>query len=208
MIKQIKQYGLYGLLVVTLALSYLTLKSEQSQSAIQDHHPKGEEHAGIEPPDFPSQEIKDNNKMTHSGLYTNLKKWRMENAIYSESNIDLFAANDWLNMQSQSYHSGVDRLAIEETSTAPAPQAPPLPFTYIGHIQENDSTKLIMLMQGNQLIQTTVGQVINQVWKIQSETESFIRFNYLPLNIQKTLSKKQSNASHASSQYDTFIEPE
>lgn len=70
---------------------------------------------------------------------------------------------------------------------APAkPIAPPLPFTYIGRMIEDDGTAVFVTEQDRNRI-LRVGDVIDHVWRVDAIETSRMKFTYLPLNETKYL---------------------
>ena len=69
-----------------------------------------------------------------------------------------------------------------------APSAPPLPFTYIGKMQEGETGPLtIYLVQGEQAYSVKKGDVIDKTYRVESIDTAHIVLTYLPLRIKQTL---------------------
>jgi hypothetical protein len=69
----------------------------------------------------------------------------------------------------------------------PPPQAPPLPFKYMGSIQESAERTVWYLMQGERLIVAGVGDVIDSTYRTEGAEGGQLRFTYLPLNQRQVL---------------------
>jgi hypothetical protein len=69
---------------------------------------------------------------------------------------------------------------------APAPQAPPLPFTFVGRISEADGVK-IFLQADNVLYSPKVGEVFAQQYRLTGAENGKLSIAYLPLNITQTM---------------------
>jgi hypothetical protein len=69
---------------------------------------------------------------------------------------------------------------------APAPQAPPLPFTFVGKITEGDGVK-IFLQADNVLYSPKVGEIFAQQYKLAGAENGKLSLIYLPLNITQTM---------------------
>lgn len=69
-----------------------------------------------------------------------------------------------------------------------APSAPPLPFTYIGKMQEGETGPLtIYLVQGEQSYSVKKGDVIDKTYRVESMDTTHIVLTYLPLAVKQTL---------------------
>ena len=69
----------------------------------------------------------------------------------------------------------------------PKPTAPPLPFAFIGQYTEGNS-KLIMLSRGDRLLTVSIGDVIDNTYKVESMNAGQLTFVYLPLATSQALS--------------------
>jgi len=69
----------------------------------------------------------------------------------------------------------------------PAPRAPPLPFTFIGLIEHGKPRPSAFLARGEDLIAVAAGDVLDQIYRIDSLTANEIVFTYLPLNERQTI---------------------
>ena len=70
----------------------------------------------------------------------------------------------------------------------PPPQAPPLPFKYMGSMNESAERTVWYLMQGERLIVAGTGDVIDSIYRTEGAEGGQLRFTYLPLNQRQTLS--------------------
>jgi hypothetical protein len=69
-----------------------------------------------------------------------------------------------------------------------APSAPPLPFTYIGKMQEGETGPVtVHLVQGEQSYSVKQGDVIDKTYRVESIDAAQIVLTYLPLAIKQTL---------------------
>lgn len=69
----------------------------------------------------------------------------------------------------------------------PPPAAPPMPFTYLG-LYEAGSGKVIMLVKGDQVYTVSVGDVIDNTYRIERVGDGMVELTYLPLNIKQSIS--------------------
>jgi hypothetical protein len=68
----------------------------------------------------------------------------------------------------------------------PKPVAPPLPFTFIGRmIEEGQTAVFVSIQDRNQVLR--VGDVIQNVWRVDSIDPTNMKLTYLPLNENKYL---------------------
>lgn len=69
----------------------------------------------------------------------------------------------------------------------PPPTAPPIPFTYLG-LYEDAPGKVIMLVKGDQIYTVSVGDVIENTYRVDLVERSRVEMTYLPLNIKQSIS--------------------
>lgn len=69
----------------------------------------------------------------------------------------------------------------------PPPQAPPLPFKYIGQLQESAERTVWYLLQGERLVVAATGEVVDAVYRIEGAQAGQLRLRYLPLDQGQTL---------------------
>ena len=74
-----------------------------------------------------------------------------------------------------------------EAPPPPAPVAPPLPFTFLGRMVENDNTVLFLSRQ-DQSYSVKMNSVLDKDYRVVQISNDQVVFTYLPLNIQQTLS--------------------
>lgn len=75
-----------------------------------------------------------------------------------------------------------------ESSAPPEPQTPPLPFRYIGRIDEAGKKPAILLTVGERVLPFSVGQMVNGQWRLTGDNGKQLTFRFLPLNTVQTLS--------------------
>jgi hypothetical protein len=70
----------------------------------------------------------------------------------------------------------------------PAPVAPPLPFTFVGMMEEGVGKPQAFLAQGDLLLVVAAGDTLmNNTYRVDSLSAQQILITYLPLNTQQTL---------------------
>ena len=78
----------------------------------------------------------------------------------------------------------------------PPPQAPPLPYSYVGSMQDVPDGDTVILMQQKKVVLSRLGSQINTQWRLDREDTQAVYFTYLPLNKPVMLSKtKTASAS-------------
>jgi hypothetical protein len=68
--------------------------------------------------------------------------------------------------------------------------APPLPFSYVGWVSQDGKTEVYVL-RGEELISIEAGQKIEPDYRVDSITDSSIRFTYLPMNKRQMLARAE-----------------
>jgi hypothetical protein len=74
----------------------------------------------------------------------------------------------------------------EKPLPPPAPTPPPLPFAYLGKMVEEGQT-ILFLIHGDRTLAARVGDIIDDLYRIDAIEEGGIRFTYLPLDRRQTL---------------------
>jgi hypothetical protein len=69
----------------------------------------------------------------------------------------------------------------------PPPTAPPLPFTFVGLLEQKASRPTAFLAKGEALVVAAVGDVIDGTYRVESLSAAGIVVTYLPLNQRQTL---------------------
>ncbi len=69
------------------------------------------------------------------------------------------------------------------------PAAPPLPFTYLGTVQDG-ANKVVFLSKGQHLYTVRKGEVFDGQYRLEDEGNGRIELVYLPLNIKQTIVTK------------------
>ena len=82
------------------------------------------------------------------------------------------------------------------------PSAPPVPFIFVGKLENTPNGNQYFLMANNRLHLVFKGEKINEQWRFDEEDANVLHFTYMPLNSQETVSKsakshEQSNSATA-----------
>lgn len=88
-------------------------------------------------------------------------------------------------------HSWIVEIPVvkQKQMPAPPPVVPPVPFTYIGKLEDPLKGTQVFLMLNNRLYSTFKGDKINQQWRLDAEDIDNIYLTFLPLNLPQLLSK-------------------
>lgn len=69
----------------------------------------------------------------------------------------------------------------------PPPTAPPLPFSFVGLLEQKSSRPTAFLAKGEALVIAAVGDVIDGTYRVESLSPAGIVVTYLPLNQRQSL---------------------
>lgn len=98
---------------------------------------------------------------------------------------DLFAATSW---QPALRPAAAPLPAARPEAVAPAPAAaPPLPFRFLGRYGDADS-HIVMLVKGEQLYLVSVGDTIDDAYRVDRVSGTMVELTYLPLKLKQSLS--------------------
>jgi len=71
----------------------------------------------------------------------------------------------------------------------PPPAAPPVPFFYIGKLEQAPQATQVFLTVNNKVLSVTTGKNVDTLWRLDKEDANSLTFTYLPLGLTKVLSK-------------------
>jgi hypothetical protein len=91
----------------------------------------------------------------------------------------LFAAHEWLPPP-------------PKPQPPPPPQAPPLPYAYVGSMQDVAEGDIVILLQQKKLLLPKIGSQVSPQWRLDREDAQAVYFTYLPLNKVLMLSKTKT----------------
>jgi hypothetical protein len=179
---------LYVLLVITLALvAWTAFDGDSVQNDLID--------------DKPMQESSNNHRNTQ---ISNTHLGRQNNAIQIFNDANQSVSGMLLTLEKPERKSS--KLAIQDIfkvlSWAPvvvlkkelpiqpsAPEAPPVPFSYVGKLEDSPTGTQVFLMANSKLYTVQLGHSIDQEWRLDSEDANTLTLTYLPLNLTQSLSK-------------------
>ncbi|BAL23430.1 hypothetical protein [Azoarcus sp. KH32C] len=71
----------------------------------------------------------------------------------------------------------------------PAPMAPPLPYRFVGAIEDAQG-KAVFLLDGSQVRLVREGEKLGSQYRVERITSNGIEITYLPLDVKQTLSRQ------------------
>jgi hypothetical protein len=77
-------------------------------------------------------------------------------------------------------------LPAADVAPPPPPQAPPLPFAYMGKLAEGDTTTVFLTMGDRNLV-VKPGDVIDSNYRLEEVTDTTVVLTYLPLTVKQTI---------------------
>ncbi len=86
----------------------------------------------------------------------------------------------------------VQPAAIAEAAAPAAPQAPPLPFTFLGRMVDGGAVAYF-LEYGERVLVVRPGQTVDQTYSFDSVGAGALTFTFLPLKQQQTLTVGEVN---------------
>ena len=71
----------------------------------------------------------------------------------------------------------------------PPPAVPPVPFFYMGKLEQAPQATLVFLTANNKVLSVLVGKNVDTIWRLDKEEANTLTFTYLPLGLTNVLSK-------------------
>jgi len=97
---------------------------------------------------------------------------------------DLFAARSWKPAPTL---ATVTEQPINPTPVAQTPSLPPVPFQFIGKIDDRRDLQ-VFLQNGEKIYVVRSGDVIDDTWRLERISDLELSLVYLPLHVSQTLS--------------------
>ena len=110
---------------------------------------------------------------------------KLERAPLDSQPHDLFKVHSWLVL------APAKKI---QPQRIPEPVAPPVPFTYVGKLDNSPTGTQFFLMENGRLFSVLKGEKINQQWRLEGEDANSLRLIFLPLNSLQTLTKEPKSA--------------
>jgi hypothetical protein len=67
------------------------------------------------------------------------------------------------------------------------PRAPPLPFRYMGQVDDGRGNRTYFLLRGTATLSVAVGDAIDSTYRLESAENGNLNFTYLPLRARQNL---------------------
>ncbi len=114
---------------------------------------------------------------------TGIIDWGKLERMAVEKPKDIFAQSSWVVAQRQKQQ------ALAAPPPPPAPTAPPVPFSYMGRLNNSPQGNLIYLADSEKSYSVVLGKQVDGFWRLDKEDDAALYFTYLPLNLPQRLSK-------------------
>ena len=105
---------------------------------------------------------------------------KLERAPLTSPPQDLFKVHSWLLLAP---------VRKAKPQPAPAPVAPPAPFTYVGKLDDSPTGTQFFLMENGRLFSVLKGEKISRQWRLDNDDAGSLYLTFLPLNLPQTLTK-------------------
>ena len=105
---------------------------------------------------------------------------KLERAPLTSQPQDLFKVHSWLVLAP---------VRKAKAQPAPAPVAPPAPFTYVGKLDDSPTGTQFFLMENGRLFSVLKGEKIGRQWRLDNDDAGSLYLTFLPLNMPQTLTK-------------------
>lgn len=93
--------------------------------------------------------------------------------------VDIFAVRSW--------EPPPVVAAMAAPAPPPAPEAPPLPFRFLGRIVDADREPAYLLDDGSRVIVVAVGDLIGKNYRVEKYENGRLLFRYRPMNVRQAL---------------------
>lgn len=177
---QPRQWALAGALALTLLAIYLVDAEDEAEEMTVQHTAASRPRLTPAPPSRLALNLIENQTSGLPDLA--LSRARQAHAM-PQAGQDLWQAHAW---------HAAPAASPENTATLAEvvkPVAPALPYQYMGQMDDAPGGNLVFLTAGNRVLSVSLGQTIEQVWRLDSVDQRALYLTYLPLNSTVVLSK-------------------
>ena len=108
--------------------------------------------------------------------------WLLSSQAGAQANVDLFAVRTWIPPPPPI------PLTEEKPAPPPRPQAPELPFRFLGKIVEPGKNVAFLLAFGHRVISVGVGEIVDEIYLVEKYKDDQLYFIYQPLKIRQSMS--------------------
>jgi hypothetical protein len=101
-------------------------------------------------------------------------------AVTPSAPVDIFSVRTWQPI--------APVVPVDSTPVAPPkPEAPPLPFRFLGKIVESEKKVSFLLVKGGAVISVRVGENIGSDYRVEKYSGNRLYFIYRPLKVRQSL---------------------
>ena len=97
---------------------------------------------------------------------------------------DIFALRTWEEAELPTASPSAEEAPV----AAAPPEAPPLPFRYLGKVEEPGQTPVVFLVRDNLVLAVRPGDTIDRAYRVVRLNKDKVLFLYRPLKIEQALS--------------------
>lgn len=196
---------LWGLLLITLALTAWVAMQEEDALAVEDdvvvQHERTPRKTRIKPRQKQQDTLTTANTETNNPVRqsaSGLIDWQQLDRSAMAQPKNLFRSKNWVPARKTL------REKVVKVAPPPAPKAPPIPFEYMGRLENGPEGNLVYLATSDKSYSAIIGRNVNSFWRLDKEDANQLHFTYLPLGLPQTLSKKQGANTVASGTKPAF----
>src|SRR5450830_773178 len=113
---------------------------------------------------------------------------KSESKDATKKDADLFQPHAW-------YIPPPPPKVVVQEIVKPIPQAPPVPFIYMGKLENTPQGTLVFLSAHNKVLSVIAGKNVDPMWRLDKEDANALYFTYIPLSLPKVLSKMARSAA-------------
>ncbi len=164
-------------LLLTVVAIYFPGQEENGANSIELANPGRPKHVGIKPGmgDATSKPISQMMDLP------DLSKKQEDGAPDNGKSADLFLPHAW--------YVPPPPKPVVQAEAVEAPTVPPLPYVYMGKMDDTPDGELIFLAGNNKVMNVKIGDVIENDWRLESEDARSLQFTYVPLEANVSLLK-------------------
>lgn len=201
---------IWVLLLITLGLTaYVSLQEEQDESAVAGDmvlmHETGPRKTVIRQKQPAQTKGISYKESAREGMADKAQEsagivdWQQLDRTAMAQPKNLFRSSSW----TPKPHNPLQQKSVK-VAPPPPPKAPPVPFSYMGRLDNGPEGNLVYLAASDKSYSTVIGRNVNSFWRLDKEDDQQLYFTYLPLDLPQTLSKRQGANSVASGTEPAF----
>lgn len=184
-----------GALLLTLGAMYMLDESEdKSTTEVAVTRPPKSRVAAIKSKDLAASDSLSESlpDLSHKTIFADDKAKgdvpKSESKDAAKKDADLFQPHAW-------YIPPPPPKVVVQEIVKPIPQAPPVPFIYMGKLENTPQGTLVFLSAHNKVLSVIAGKNVDPMWRLDKEDANALYFTYIPLSLPKVLSKMARSAA-------------